>query len=129
MISFVEISPKIQIFLVKPKPEEFHEFKSTTYKSANIIEGDRLKLECKVKTNYERDASVKWLKFPEFDKDNITEVIENDHVKLIRSENGSVILLIDSVRPSDRAYYVCKTDNIVTVANNTILVRVKGIIT
>lgn len=112
-------------FLAKPRPEEFHEWKANDYKSANLVEGERFELECKVKPGYERDAEVRWLKYPEDDKDSVSEVLESENVRFLMNES-SLILILDPIRPEDRAYYVCKSDNLVAVANVTILIRVKG---
>ena len=125
--------------IARPWLLPFEEFQKTNYKSANIVEGQRLHLRCRIMEGYERYAKIEWFKFNESE-------INNDYKELVplydesHSQSGRIhieinnnrtdatdqTLTIEKVLPSDRFYYVCRASNDVYSVNNTILLRVKG---
>ena len=125
--------------IARPWLVPFEEFQKTNYKSANIVEGQRLHLRCRIIEGYERYAKIEWFKFNESE-------INNDYKELVplydesHSQSGRIhidinnnrtdatdqTLTIEKVLPSDRFYYVCRASNDVYSVNNTILLRVKG---
>lgn len=109
----------------------FEDYQKTNYKSANIIEGEKFFLKCELMPDYGRDATVQWFKYNESEHEaetkNLVPLLENDpHIKIEKRNDTKITLTIDKVQPSDRFYYVCKSENSVSSFNNTILLRVKG---
>jgi hypothetical protein len=118
---------------LRPLLEQYHEYSKNNYRSANIVEGDKFSLECRVRDEFTTDVNLTWYKFDDkllsdsyinSTDSNLIPIIGDDHIK-IEGNNTIKTLTIDKIQPSDRAYYICRAFNGVTVANNTILLRVK----
>ena len=122
------------INIARPWLEPFHEFQKTNYKSANIVEGQRFHLKCKVIEGYDRDARITWFKYNESEHNNDDRVVQNvddegptGRIRIEVINKTEHTLTIEKVIPSDRFYYGCMANNQVFNFNNTILLRVKGI--
>ena len=125
------VSIRTSLSIARPFLLPFEEFQKTNYKSANIIEGERLYLRCTVMEGYGLKARLDWYKYNESEHDNPNKILqkisdEDGHIHLNDSNPIDQTLTIDKVVPSDRSYYVCLSTNGPFTFNNTILLRVKG---
>lgn len=108
---------------------QFEELDADNFKSANLVEGDRLSLRCALIEGYGKDAKIQWLMYGEFEgPDNEREInVSDTRISIQNNETAQEsVLTIESVVPQDRYFYVCKATNEITDYNNTILLRVKG---
>lgn len=107
----------------------FDEFQNDNYKSANLVEGDRLSLRCALIDGYGKDAKIQWLMYGEFEEPDNGRAINLSDTRVSIQNNETAqesVLTIESIVPQDRYFYVCKAVNEITDYNNTILLRIKG---
>lgn len=128
------ISDFLFVFLfsvAKPLLYPFEEFSNNNYKSANLVEGERLSLRCAIIDGYAYGENIRinWYKYDEQDEatdDNLSEIKTDERIE-IKEETNQTTLIIDPVEAKDRCFYVCKATNDITSFNNTILLRIKGL--
>ncbi|KAI7697666.1 Basigin [Sarcoptes scabiei] len=124
------INGLVDVNIVRPKPLlfPFEEFQHDNYKSANLVEGDRFSLRCALIEGYGK-ASLEWLTYDEYEEPNeltLKKINESDpRISINYTSAHESYFTIDSVKPQDRSYYVCKSENEITTFNHTILLRVK----
>ncbi|KAH9497641.1 hypothetical protein DERF_013614 [Dermatophagoides farinae] len=112
----------------KPLLHPFDEFQNDNYKSANLVEGDRLSLRCALIDGYGKDAKIQWLMYGEFEEPDNGRAINLSDTRVSIQNNETAqesVLTIESIVPQDRYFYVCKAVNEITDYNNTILLRIK----
>lgn len=115
--------------IAKPLLHQFEELQNDNYKSANLVEGDRLSLRCALIDGYGKDATLQWLMYGEFEgPENVREInVSDPRISIQNNETAQEsVFTIESIVPQDRNFYVCKAVNEITDYNNTILLRVKG---
>ena len=119
----------------RPLLAPFLEFQSTNFRSAILVEGENLTLNCSFQPGYEKDGNIHWYSFGEVDDFVIDdsessriahEINTSDPRITIVNDEFSSILTIKNVNPKDRMFYACNAVNPVGSYNNTILLRVKG---
>jgi len=111
----------------KPVFYDLEEGSKTGGKSANIVEGEKLELRCRLRNEeFQHNFTIRWF----MGKDDPRYVkplpdVDNPRLIITGNQQNTSTLLIESVAFTDRAYYVCEADNGVVVTNSTIHVRVK----
>lgn len=136
---FAQISVRAEPFI-----EDFDIETSHTGRSSTINEGDRLELICKVNNEGTGPVNLTWLRSASMDMERsmFTPLYEsqpsqqqlvagsfvaNEHpIQIEKLKDGSKRLLIESVGPEHRSYYVCVADNGITErVRKVIYIRVK----
>lgn len=119
-------SEKMIIVRAKPYIYEF-DLESSTLRSANIEEGESLKLICNVIDDYTPESKIKisW-HMSKYDENDMNDVISGeDGIRLETYNSTSNALIIDRVTKDHRKFYKCQASNGITDSSKVILIRVK----
>ncbi|KAG9511137.1 hypothetical protein GZH46_00300, partial [Fragariocoptes setiger] len=128
----IEVTHEAAIFQVRAQPYivDFDIATSHTRRSGIVTDGDRLEINCEVRSENQGPVNITWVKSrisdDESSYDEIPNDSSNDHIEIYNTNTFTRTLVIESVTLSDRSYYMCVANNNVTnVTTKTIFIRVK----